>query len=181
MAEPLATAKLVLRPPRLADAGAIFEEYAADPAVTRFLTWRPHRSVADTRAFLERQIDVASRGGEVAWVITRRGEDRAIGAIGATVEGTAVLLGYVLGKRHWNLGYMSEAVGAVIAWGLAQPRIHRVWAVCDVENVGSRRVMEKAGMEREGILRRWSLHPNISDAPRDCFVYARVRDGSAGG
>jgi hypothetical protein len=28
---------------------------------------------------------------------------------------------------------------------------------------------------REGLLRRWLLHPNISDEPRDCYSYARVR------
>jgi ribosomal-protein-alanine N-acetyltransferase len=181
VAQTIETARLVLRPPRLADAAAMFEEYAADPAVTRFLTWKPHRSIADTRTFLERQIDVASRGSEASWAITRRDDDRVIGAIDASVEGTAVLLGYVLGRRHWNRGYMSEAVRAVISWGFTLPRIYRVWAVCDVENLASRRVMEKAGMEREGILRRWSLHPNLADEPRDCFVYARVRGASASG
>src|SRR5207248_6686005 len=35
--------------------------------------------------------------------------------------------------------------------------------------------LEKAGFVREGLLRRWQLHPNISDEPRDCYSYARVR------
>jgi RimJ/RimL family protein N-acetyltransferase len=35
--------------------------------------------------------------------------------------------------------------------------------------------MEKAGLTREGVLRRWSVHPNISDEPRDCFSYSRIR------
>ena len=34
---------------------------------------------------------------------------------------------------------------------------------------------EKSGFVREGLLRRWLLHPNISDQPRDCYSYARVR------
>ncbi|MBV8911854.1 MAG: GNAT family N-acetyltransferase, partial [Acetobacteraceae bacterium] len=50
-----------------------------------------------------------------------------------------------------------------------------IGAVCDVENRASARVMEKAGLEREAILRRWLVHPNLGEAPRDCFSYAKVR------
>lgn len=58
---------------------------------------------------------------------------------------------------------------------LAQPEIFGVWAVCDIENRGSARVLEKSGFQREGILRRWIMHPNVSSKPRDCYMYARVR------
>jgi [ribosomal protein S5]-alanine N-acetyltransferase len=44
-----------------------------------------------------------------------------------------------------------------------------------VENLASARVMEKAGMTREGLLRRWIIHPNVSDEPRSCFSFAKVR------
>jgi len=36
-------------------------------------------------------------------------------------------------------------------------------------------VMETAGLTCEGIARRWAVHPNLGDAPRDCFSYAKVR------
>ena len=51
----------------------------------------------------------------------------------------------------------------------------RISAVCDVDNIGSARAMEKAGLVREGLLRRLMIHPNVSDEPRDCFGYAIVR------
>jgi RimJ/RimL family protein N-acetyltransferase len=70
---------------------------------------------------------------------------------------------------------MTEAVRAVAGWALRQPDVYRMFAVCDVENSASARVMEKAGMTREGILRRNSMHPNVSDEPRDSFIYALVR------
>jgi ribosomal-protein-alanine N-acetyltransferase len=57
----------------------------------------------------------------------------------------------------------------------AQPCNFRISGFCDIENVGSARVMEKAGLEREGVLRRWVIHPKASSEPRDCFVYAKVR------
>jgi len=42
-------------------------------------------------------------------------------------------------------------------------------------DTASARVLEKLGMSREGVLRRWIIHPNISAEPRDCYVYAKVR------
>jgi RimJ/RimL family protein N-acetyltransferase len=70
---------------------------------------------------------------------------------------------------------MTEVLAEIVRWGLTQDHVFRIGAVCDTENIGSARVMEKAGLIREGLLRRWLIHPNISDEPRDCLSYARVR------
>jgi [ribosomal protein S5]-alanine N-acetyltransferase len=83
--------------------------------------------------------------------------------------------GYVLARRCWGQGLMPEALAAVAEWALAQPGVFRFNALCDAENLASARAMEKAGLVREGLLRRRSVHPNIGDEPRDCFLYARVR------
>ena len=72
---------------------------------------------------------------------------------------------------------MNEALKSVVEWALAQPEIYRVWATCDVDNVASARVLERAGMGREGVLRRWLVHPNLSDEPRDCLCYSIVKAG----
>ena len=69
-------------------------------------------------------------------------------------------------------GYVTEATRAIIDWTFRQASMYRVYATTDVENVASRRVMEKAGMQCEGILRKYILHPNISDIPRDSYMYA---------
>jgi RimJ/RimL family protein N-acetyltransferase len=70
---------------------------------------------------------------------------------------------------------MTEVLNDIVNWALQQPPIFRIGAVCDVENLASARVMEKAGLVREGLLRRWLMHPNVSDEPRDCLSYALVR------
>jgi RimJ/RimL family protein N-acetyltransferase len=175
----LRTERLVLRAAQLDDAEAIFAEYAADPAVTRFLLWRLHTSVEGVRDFLRGAIAGMAEGRELHWVLTRAEERRPIGAIGCTFQAFRAELGYVLGRAYWGRGYMSEALRAVVGAMLARDGIHRVWAVCDVENVASARVLEKAGLAREGLLRRWSLHPNVSDVPRDCYVYAAIPNASA--
>jgi RimJ/RimL family protein N-acetyltransferase len=173
--EALETARLRLRLPKMEDAPSIFETYAQDPEVTRYLVWRPHRSIEETHQFLKRCLSTWLDGTAFTWVITRSGDDRAVGMIELRVDGHKVDLGYVLAKPHWGKGYMPEAVRALIDWALAQPAIHRVWAVCDIENLASARVLEKVGMQREGVLRRWSVHPNVGDVPRDSYCYSIVK------
>ncbi|PYN54259.1 MAG: GNAT family N-acetyltransferase, partial [Candidatus Rokuibacteriota bacterium] len=100
---------------------------------------------------------------------------RTIGSIACRTRGHAVDIGYALGSAYWHHGYATEAGQAVVAWASDLPGIYRVWAFCDVDNTASARVLEKLGMSREGVLRRWIIHPNISPEPRDCYVYAKVR------
>lgn len=70
---------------------------------------------------------------------------------------------------------MTEALSTVVDWALTQPDVWRASAFCDVEHVASARVMEKAGLTFEGVLRRYFIHPQISPEPRDCKLYAKVR------
>jgi RimJ/RimL family protein N-acetyltransferase len=91
------------------------------------------------------------------------------------LSGHRAELGYVLARDWWGRGFMTEAARAAVEWALGQPGIVRVWAVTDVDNHGSARVLEKIGMQREGLLRRWIVHPNLSPEPRDCWCFGRVR------
>ncbi len=170
------TARLTLRRPTLDDAQAIFEEYAADPDVTKYLVFKPHHEVETVRVFLRELMAAVEEGTRIPWAITLTGADRLIGMLEIRIDGVGANLGYVLAKQYWGRGYMPEALRAVVDWAMAQPEIYRVWAFCDVDNQGSAHVMEKIGMQREGILRRWSVSPNVSDEPRDCFCYSVVKE-----
>jgi RimJ/RimL family protein N-acetyltransferase len=57
--------------------------------------------------------------------------------------------GYVLARSWWGRGLMTEVLTEVVEWALSQPPFFRIGAVCDVENIGSARVMEKAGLTLE--------------------------------
>lgn len=171
------TPRLMARPPRVADAEAVFAAYAGDPEVTRYLSWRNYTELGPLREFL-RGVERTWETGEglhYAWLLGLRGSDEPIGSIGVNLDVHGAMLGYVLGRAHWGQGLMTEAVRYVAAWTLAQPALFRVWAFCDAENPASARVMEKAGLVREGRLRRWHVCPTIGPEPRDCFVYAKVR------
>ena len=94
--------------------------------------------------------------------------------VGIGICGHRIDLGYGLARHSWGKGYMLEAVGAIVDRAWQQSAIYRVWAPCDVGNVASARALENVGMQREGVLRRWIVHPDIGDEPRDC-CYARTR------
>lgn len=171
----LRTARLVLRIPRLDDAPAIFEGYAQDPEVTRYLCWPPHRDLAVTQGFVRGRLAAWEQGHDLTWAITRPGEDRCLGMIGIRLDGFKADIGYVLARAFWGHGLMSEAARAVADWGLSLPAVYRVWAMCDVDNRASARVLEKCGMNFEGVLHRFIVHPAVGPEPRDCRCYARVR------
>lgn len=174
--ESIATSRLLLRMPRLSDAGPLFDSYAGDPDIPRYMTWIAHTNASETEAFLGACLSAWQAGSSFEFVIERLAEPGTpIGMIGCHPGPGRVNFGYVLARACWGKGFMAEALTALLNWSLAQPSIHRAQAFCDVENPASARVMEKAGMHFEGILRRYSLHPNISEAPRDCRMYAKVR------
>ena len=171
------TARLTGRIPRADDGPAIFAAYANDPEVTRYLSWRAYDRVEPLNAFLRECVAHWEKGaGHLAWLLCLKGTDKPIGCIGITLEGGGkAMFGYVLARKFWRHGFAAEALTFLVNWALAQPTIYRAWAYCDVENVASLRVMEKAGMVREGILRRWHTCPTLGLEPRDCVVCAKVK------
>jgi len=157
----------------MSDANAIYE-FGRDPEVTRYMDWPTHTSVQDAKGYLE---DCAARWGsqEYDWLITLIGNDAAIGGVSARIRRHSSDFGYVLNRKHWGQGFATEASKSVVDWLFSLDFIQRVWATCDTENVASARVLEKVGLEREGILRRWAVRPNICKTPRDAFVYSKIR------
>ena len=172
--ESFATARLVLRKPRAEDAPLIFSAYAQDPEVVRYLTFLPHRDLSDTNEAVERFLENWRTGKSYSWLMFRREGEELVGAISAR-EDQGINLGYCLARPFWGQGLMSEAVTAITQWAFSIPATFRVWAVCDCENEASARLLERNGFHQEGVLRKWSLHPNVSDIPRDCYCYAKTR------
>ena len=169
------TERLTLRVPRPSDAQSIFEGYARDTEVVRYLVWRPHKDVRETEQFLEKCAGGWAASEKFPWVITLKDGGGLVGMMELRLRGFKADVGYVLARRWWGQGFAAEALRPVVEWALAQTGVYRVWALCDVDNAASARVLEKVGMTREGRLRRNTLHPNVSDEPRDSYCYAVVK------
>lgn len=169
------TNRLRLRRVRASDAEAIFESYASDANVTRFLGWRPHADVTETSSFLQTAEADWDMGTGFPVVAFQRGNpSELIGMFHPHVKDHRVNYGYVLKASAWGKGIASEVLSWLVGHALSHPSVFRVEAFCDVDNIASARVMEKSGMTREGILRSYFRHPNISDTPRDCVMYSKV-------
>ena len=168
----IATDRLLLRVPVSEDAQRIFDSYAQDPEVARYLTWRPAKTLADSEHHVRDRILAWRRGNVCAWSIIETKRDLLIGAIELRVKDGVADAGYVMARSEWGKGYATEALLAVIDAGLTLPEVNSVAAVCDVENLASARVMEKAGMVQGRILQRHMVAPNISEEPRDVYSYA---------
>ncbi len=173
--EQIQTERLTLCKPLMDDARAIFETWAQDPEVTRALTWLPHEDIDATRSVLQKMIDAWKMETRFVFVIFEKSSNQTAGMIEIRMEGHKAELGYVLARKYWNQGYMTEAARALTAWAFQQPQIYRVYATTSVDNIGSQRVMEKIGMTREGLLRRYILHPSVGSVPMDSYIYAVVR------
>ena len=150
--ETFETTRLLLRPVSVVDVDAIFHSYTQDEEVARYLIWRPHRSRSETQAYVDRCIATPWEV-ERTYILAGR-EDKVVRGAFALRQRAPHRLdcGYVLARRWWRQGLMTEVLTEITVWALRQPSVFRIGAVCDVENVGSARVLEKSGFVREGLL-----------------------------
>lgn len=170
------TERIELRRATRADTAVAYESYTTDPEISRYMTWRPHEDIAETDAYLRRCEYAWDRGLAYCWSLWLKADRSFAGMLEARIKPPTVDIGYLVVRRLWRQGIMREAVRAFAEWALSCPEIHRVWAVCDADNVASAGLLESVGMQREGTLRRWLVHPNQGDTPRDCLCYSLVKN-----
>jgi RimJ/RimL family protein N-acetyltransferase len=180
MPEQFLTDRLHLRVPRLEDAKSIFDGWAQDEDLTRYLTWHPHENIEQTQEFVRGCLAAWKNQTRFPYMITLRTDGHVVGMIDPRIEGLKVGIGYVIARAYWGKGYAPEATRAIIDWAFQQPSLFRVYATTDVENVASQHVLEKVGMQREGLLRKYIVHPNISEIPRDSYIYAIIKENQGG-
>jgi ribosomal-protein-alanine N-acetyltransferase len=171
----ITTERLVLRRPTSTDAPARFG-YTTDPEVAQYMDWPSPANLGDVARRIEAAASRWESGEEYSWAVTLQPNDRAVGGVACFVRGHAAELGFVLARECWGHGYAAEAAKAVLEWAAGLDAVFRIWATCDTENAASVRVLEKIGMSREGVLRRWAIRPNLDpEVPRDAFIYSWVR------
>lgn len=152
----LATNRLILRKFTVEDAMDVFE-YAREPEVARYVTWDAHKSIGDSINFINWTLDRYDSDEAGEWAIEYRETGRIIGGMGFvqidTVNSCGAI-GYVLSKEYWGKGLMTEAVKRLIRFGFEEMGLNRIEAVHIPENVASGKVMQKAGMFYEGLLKQ---------------------------
>ena len=151
----LQTQRLLLRPMRVSDTDDMYE-YAKDPEVTRYLLWRPHTCREYTRSYLEYLAGRYRLGAHYEWAMIHRESGRMIGTCGfAGIDcpNACAELGYVLNPDFRGQGLVVEAARCVMDFAFNTLNLHRIEARYMIENLASRRVMDKLGMRFEGVAR----------------------------
>lgn len=170
----LETERLRLRPFVRADAATVqLLAGAAEVAATTLNIPHPYPPGTAERWIATHPV-IAAGGNGLNWAIERRADGALLGSIslGIVPAHRRAELGYWLGLPHWNQGYTSEAARRVVAFGFDTLGLHRLQATCFTRNRPSARVMEKAGLVYEGVLRGYVRK---GDSFEDVAMYARLR------
>jgi [ribosomal protein S5]-alanine N-acetyltransferase len=165
------TERLELQPPTIGDARALFDAYATDSQVTKYLPWHPATRLAEMQAHLATRIMAAAAGESFSWTIRKLDEPAPVGMIELRVDGRDGNVGYVLARSHWGQGIVPEALAAVVEFARNQLSLRRIWGICDIENHASVRVFEKCGFRYLGVRPALVVHPAVSERPRDAHYF----------
>lgn len=153
------TDRLVIRSVVKSDAAGL-ERLFSDPEVLRWLPpttpWTRERA----ELAVERRAQAETERGFTGWIVERKADREFIGSCALQLvegKGPEVELAYHYLPAEWGKGYGSEAARAVLAYGLNDLGLERIIAICFPDNVGSWRVMEKAGMRFVGTASYYGL------------------------
>jgi ribosomal-protein-alanine N-acetyltransferase len=158
------TTRLLLRRPVWSDAQAIFRSFGGNSAVTRYLSWPAHRSVADSYAFIEWSDAEWERWPAGPYLVfAREGfRKKVLGSIGmAFTAADTATAGYAFAQPVWGRGLATEALRAVVevARGLG---LQQLGALCHADHAASIRVLEKCGFQLQGLREKQTIFPNLA-------------------
>lgn len=172
----LESERLILRRFTLEDADDMFNNWANDRQVTKYLTWSPHASVDATREIISMWVAEYVNDTTYNWGIELKEIGQLIGSISAVDfndKNSRCEIGYCMGKAHWNKGIMTEALKRVMDFLFSEVGLNRVQAKHDVLNPGSGKVMEKAGMQYEGTFKQYFIRKDGTFG--DMKMYAAIK------
>ncbi len=171
------TERLNLRRLKRSDSQAIFDRWLSDERVAENRVSAAHRTVSETNA---RVADIAARYERKDfcwWGIELKATGELAGEIDLydwdlTTGNSSV--SYSLGYAWWNKGYATEALKAVMEFGFSEMNLHKISAAHNTDNPASGKVMKKAGMKQEGIVRH--MIRNAKGQYKDCVLYGILQE-----
>lgn len=164
------TERLILRPIQLEDDKDMYE-YCSDDDVIKYLWFEKHDSVEFSRYIIEKlYLNRISVGIPEAYAIVLKESNKMIGTIDVNQVyfNEIGIIGYVLNKMYWNKAYMSEALKTLIPILFYYCGFYRLEINHCVDNIGSQKVIEKAGFIQEG---RFRKRKREKDGHRADYIY----------
>lgn len=165
----LETDRLILRKFKLSDATAMYNTWASDDEVTKYLTWPTHENLEVSKSVLKEWVDSYAKDNYYQWaIVLNENGNEPIGSISVVhmnEEIDMVHIGYCIGKKWWHRGITSEALKAVMDFLFDVVNCNRIELRYDPRNVNSGKVMKKCGLKYEGTLRSSDINnQGICDA-----------------
>ncbi|MEQ8153271.1 MAG: GNAT family N-acetyltransferase [Clostridiaceae bacterium] len=173
----LETERLRLRKFKEEDAENMYNNWASDKEVARYLTWPAHSCVEASKQIIRMWMDDYKNKENYQWAIEMKEIGNIIGSISLLAvdnERENCEIGYCIGRAFWNKGIVTEALSAVIDFGFNEIGFERMAAYHHIDNPASGRVMEKCDLKYEGTLRKFSR--DSSDNLVDCKYYSILKD-----
>ncbi|SUY47677.1 N-acetyltransferase GCN5 [Clostridium putrefaciens] len=153
------TKRLILREISENDVDGIYKVFS-DPAVAKYDWFSPIESKDDAIKFIKRYKEEFESGEEITWGIELKDTKELIGicCLGDFDNGARRSeIGYDLAKDKWNKGYATEAIEAIVKFGLSEMDLNRIEAFITPGNDASVKVLEKLNFTKEGVVRERDL------------------------
>ena len=142
----LRTERLVLRRYRPEDADDLYKYLGSDPVMYQYSGWNPYATPEMAKETVQRFIDSYRDEHFYGWIIDS--DDVLLGTIGAyDYRDGRIETGFSIKRACWGRGYAAAALKKVLWYLTENEGIPCVTAWCASENTGSRKVLEKAGMQ----------------------------------
>ncbi|MFN7249907.1 MAG: GNAT family N-acetyltransferase [Anaerobacillus sp.] len=171
----LETERLILRKVTLNDVEDMYD-YGSNGEVTKYVTWETHKTLSDSKGFVDFVLNQYENGKVAPWGIEYKETGKFIGTIDFVswqVNHHVAEIGYVISPDYWGMGITTEAANEIIKFGFDNMDLVRIQARCFVENRGSERVMEKIGMSFEGIIRKGMF---VKGKHQDLKMYSILKE-----
>jgi len=141
------TKRLYIRHLMDSDVNSVFNNYANDDEVTKYLSWPTHKSIETTKAVFEMWKKEDEIKKKYHYFVILKETNELIGSIDVPyfIDGNPEI-GIVLGRKWWNRGYMTEATMKMIDI-LFEDGYSKIIMKAMKENIASNRVIEKCGFK----------------------------------
>ena len=137
--------RLIFRPWEKSDAPTLFNGWANNEEITKYLTWNPHKDIETINYIIDKRIKEYDEKDRINFAIVLKEKNILIGSIDVVgYINNNPEIGYMLKKEYWNKGYMSEACLRVIKF-LFSLGFKKIYICAQVENIASNRVIQKCG------------------------------------
>jgi RimJ/RimL family protein N-acetyltransferase len=147
------TPRLIIRNLTLGDTEGMFA-MDRDPEVHKYLGNKPYTDISQTTANIDFIMEQYRNNGIGRWGVILKNTNEFIGWTGFKLMTDKVNghlghydFGYRHARKYWGQGYGYEAAKASLDYGLEVMQLQNIYAMTDVENVPSRRLLEKLGFE----------------------------------